>query len=183
VTPIAGASILADQPTFTWPMDAKAKTYRVEVGYKGGRTLWIEEKVTEVRLPYPATQKPLARGREYRWQVWAVNEDEVHPLAAEGFFVVSAAVAEAMKALQALATSADAADLVLAAATYEAYEVYDEALAVYERLCRQVPQQPALHAARAALYERAGRQDEAKKAWAEAVKLGFVRPGQEGDKP
>jgi hypothetical protein len=175
VTPIAGARVLTDQPAFTWPPDSKAKTYRVDLAFTSGRKLW-EKETTEPRLAYPAQEKPLPRDREYTWRVWAVNPDEVRPLVTAGFYVPSAREAAELEKVQALARSADPADRALAALTYEAYEVYDQALALYERLRQQAPKQPVFHTACAVLYEQAGRQEEAEKAWAEAEKLGVVRP-------
>ena len=73
--------------------------------------------------------------------------------------------------------------MLLAALAYEGNGVYEEALRLYERLCELSPRESAYHAARAALYEQAGRTAEAKKAWTEAEKSGYVRPAKEPAKP
>jgi Flp pilus assembly protein TadD len=97
---------------------------------------------------------------------------------ASDFTIASASAIEALRQLRPLASSSDSADVLLAALTYEGYEVQGEALALYERLCRLAPREAAFHAARAALYERAGRREDAERAWTEAKKLGFVRPAK-----
>jgi Flp pilus assembly protein TadD len=58
--------------------------------------------------------------------------------------------------------------------TFERERANHEALITYERLAKLSPHEAAFHAACAQLYERAGRPEDAKKAWAKAKELGYV---------
>jgi hypothetical protein len=177
VTPVDGSRVLTDRPAFTWRPVPKVKGYRIEVFKKADLKVkpeWTADP-TEARWTYP---RPLPRGREYAWRVYAVTDEEVRPCAGGGFYLVGAGETGDLEKLQTLAAGDDAGDLVLAAVGYEGQQAYGEALAAYERLCRRAPHAAAFQAARAALLERAGRTEEAKKAWADAEKAGFVLPAK-----
>jgi hypothetical protein len=188
VTPITGTSLLTDRPAFAWPTDPKAKGYLVELYTSTGRLVWQAES-TEARLTYPSDKKLLSPNRQYTWRVLSNYEDEHKQLAerkqiATGdFYFVTAQKAAELKALEPLAHSADLGEVQLAALAYEANKVYDAALRLYERMCQAAPLEPAFHAARAVLYEQAGRSEDAAKAWATAEKLGFVRPAKAATGP
>jgi tetratricopeptide (TPR) repeat protein len=70
-----------------------------------------------------------------------------------------------------LARSAAPADLLVAALSYEAHGVYNEALRLYERLAELVPSEGNFQRALASYYERAGLLEQAKAAAAKAKKL------------
>jgi tetratricopeptide (TPR) repeat protein len=184
VSPMQGATIVTDRPTLVWTPAEKAKAYRVELIASGSNRLIWRAEATEARLSYPDKQKPLTRGRKYEWRVTAELGEELSKLVAKSdFSLATAAEAEELAKLKPLTESKDAPDLILAAATYHAYGVYGEALAIFERLAEVSPKEPAYQAARAAYYERGGRRDDAKKAWTRAKELGFVLPAEEGGKP
>jgi hypothetical protein len=179
VVTFTGTSVLMDRPSFCWPADEKAKSYLVELFTATGRLLW-QATTTMPTLSYPEGKKPLTPNRLYTWHVLSDYGNERKPLAGGDFFFVSAAKASALQALEHGANSSNIPDVLLAAMTYECQGVYEEALRLYERLCELAPQESAYHAARAALYEQAGRKTEAKKAWTEAEKLGYIRPKENG---
>jgi tetratricopeptide (TPR) repeat protein len=172
VTPIDHSRVLSDQPVLLWPAVPKAKSYKVEMMLQStGRVIWRADSEMP-RLVYPAKEKSLRRDREYLWRaLWVAEDGEIKQCANAGFYVVPAEVVAEMEKLRNLATGNDPADLFLVALTYDAQEFYGEALEVYEKLCKLVPKKAVFHAARAVLYERAGRGEDARKARAEAEKL------------
>src|SRR5262249_19665379 len=64
--------------------------------------------------------------------------------------------------------------VLLAALTYDAYGVYDEALRLFERASNLSPDVAEFYALRAKYYyEPSGRVEQARQAWAKAEKLGY----------
>ena len=125
----------------------------------------------------PFKEKPLTRGREYVWEVLYETPDGLlKPCVTARFYTANPEEVGQMEKLRPLEEGNDPADLFLAALTYDHLQYYAEALAAYERLCRLRPTKGIYQAARAGLYEQAGRHEEAKKAWSEAEKAGVVRP-------
>jgi hypothetical protein len=175
VRPMAGATVTTGRPSLAWPAVTGATAYRVRLLDAEGKELWTETTKTPA-LPYPARRKALDHGDTYTWQVYAGKADGDRLVLTSDFEVLSEAVVKQLTALEPLVKGGDRADLLLAAATYHAYGVYDQALALYERLAREVPGEPAFHAACAAYYERGGRLDEARKALERAKKHGLVKP-------
>jgi hypothetical protein len=177
IIPIPDSTVLSDRPTLTWPKVDNAKNYRVELLAGGsGRLLWRREMLKENTLPFPKEEKELTRGRIYRWRVYAEDDkDDIHEVANTEFLVASKNQHDELQQLAPLiAQEAPVADLVLAALTFERERANHEALITYERLAKLSPHEAAFHAACAQLYERAGRPEDAKKAWAKAKELGYV---------
>src|SRR5207237_7175434 len=126
------------------------------------------------RLAYPETEKPLEFGKKYHWRVIPLKGDEAAdgPIVESHFQVVTKAEAEDLVELKALLTSAAPEELLLAAAVYEAHDVYGEALRLYERLAQLRPAEANYQIALAGYYQRAGNRELAEKARERARRLG-----------
>jgi len=174
VTPLFGATILSDRPTFTWK-DAKAEAYQVELltgsQSRDQRRLWIAT-VKEPRLSYPAKEPPLPFGKLYRWRVTPLKGGEPAETAIveSKFLTLTRGEIDLLSGLAPLKASTDPTDLALAAVSYEAHGVYDEALGAYEELARRVPTDANLQITLGNYYDRAGAKDLADAARARAKK-------------
>jgi hypothetical protein len=179
LTPMHGTVILGDRPTFSWPAVSWADGYRVQLlsGVEGRdeRVLW-RAATKEPRVAYPEMEKPLVASRKYRWRVYAVKGEDKEVVVSSKFSTLTEEEATALAGMKALAEGEGQAELLLAAAVYESYGVYEEALKRYERLAELAPLQPGFQVALASYYERAGRPDRAKAARERAKKLGAVIP-------
>jgi hypothetical protein len=181
VTPIFGATVLEDRPSLAWPKVPGAVCYEVTLlgGAQGDEEhpLWAE-KTDAPRLPFPEKKKSLTRGDLYRWKVVAQLADNSAKPAGQGQFLVAPErTAKALARVQPLTRSKLPADWLLAAAVYEAWNVYGEALPLYERLAERNPNDGNLQRALARYYARAGRTDLADAARAKATRLGVeVQP-------
>src|SRR5581483_8647853 len=112
--------------------------------------------------PYPAKEKPLLHGSVYTWYVRARTDKKADQLAWKSqFWVATKMEIEELGQLKALTGSKDAGDLLLAALTYEEYGIYEEAMALFQRLVKLAPKEASFHAALAYYYERAARAEEA----------------------
>jgi Flp pilus assembly protein TadD len=103
----------------------------------------------------------LQRGYVYRWEV---TGQEGRPVSAATFSVATDSQLKQLAELQILATGEDRAELLATALSYTRVGADAEALAVYERLARLVPEEPSYHKALARLYRRAGRPEEVREA-------------------
>jgi hypothetical protein len=175
VTPLFGAAVLTGRPELSWPMVEKAEGYRVEllsgVERRPDRPLW-QATTKEMRLTYPAKEKPLECGRVYRWQVRPLSGGVPgEPSLRSRFQVLTEEEAAELAGLKPLVDSKSADDWLLAAVLYEAHGVSDEVLRLCERLEKARPGQPAFPRILATYYERAGRPDLAEAARERAAKL------------
>jgi hypothetical protein len=161
VSPLYGAVILTDRPTLSWPSVAKAEAYQVELlSGDGKRSLW-KAKAEKMQLSYPEKEKPLEPGKKYLWRVTSPTGDV---LVDSKFSVPEKEEGEELAALKPLEASKEPADLLLAAVAYESHNVFDRALALYERLAEARKDEAGYHLALANYYERAGRKDKAEAA-------------------
>jgi tetratricopeptide (TPR) repeat protein len=170
--------VLADRPTFVWSPDKeKATAYHVNVVLAGsGRRVWTTT-VKEPKLTYPRGEPALRRGRKYEWSVVAEVNSKTTVLCKSSFSVASAEDVEKLKGIAKWAASKSQGDLLLAALAYESIGMYEEALALFERLSQRSPEVGAFHAILAKYYfEPGGRAEEARKAWAQAKKLHYPVP-------
>jgi hypothetical protein len=184
ISPIDGTNLLYDRPTFAWPAAAKAVSYRVELlrlaDSKVEHVLWREPAV-ETHLKYPAKKPPLEPGLPYRWRVYAIHGAGREEAVARGSFIVAMAKSrEQLAGLKKLADSADDADRLTAALTYEAFGVFEEALALFEKLADCSPAEPSFQVALANYYALAGLHDRSRAAQAKAEKLGAVSDTKRG---
>jgi tetratricopeptide (TPR) repeat protein len=176
VTPIFESTVLTDRPALAWPVVENADGYQVRLysarlGQRE-RLLW-KSPAKEPRLAYPESEKPLAPGGRYRWQVLAAgNASQDREVVDSTFTCAARESLEELKRLKPLAASNDPADWVLAAAAYDVAGCCDEALALYERLAERSPDAANVQVALVYYYQRAGRTEKAKAAREKARKLG-----------
>jgi hypothetical protein len=178
VTPLYGATVLTDRPTFTWYPAAKADSYRVELWSGEGRQRLWRAQTTAARLDYPPNERALKPGTGYQWRVLARRgEDEDPVLVVDSkFSTPTKSEADDLAAVKPLAAGDNPADLLLAAVMYEEHGVYGEALAIYEKLAAKRPEEANFQLALANYYERGGRSAAAAAARAKAKQLGAVVP-------
>jgi hypothetical protein len=174
VTPMFGATVLTDRPTFTWVAAEGTTEYVVEVvRFVGKQRVW-PETTKEPKMAYPENALPLKFGVQYRWKVTArLGEGKEAVVVESTFAVAPKRAAEELIGLEKLRKSDDPADLLLAAAFFEAHGALGEALEVYEVVATKLPNEANVQAALASYYERAGRGDLAKKSIERAEKLGW----------
>jgi tetratricopeptide (TPR) repeat protein len=141
------------------------------------RPLW-QASTNEARLTV-TDGGPLEEGKKYRWRVYALEEGGEERVLLESHFFICASeeVADLARLVQ-LAASSAPGDWLLAAAVYEGYGVYDQALSLYERLAKEVPEAAEVQVALACYYRRAGRPEKAKEARERAEKLGAEVPAR-----
>jgi hypothetical protein len=178
VTPLYDATVLTTRPTLTWQPGEKVESYQVQVwSGDGQRRIWRATTTAE-RLEYPPKEPALKPGTKYLWRVTArgAKDEDLGQLVDSKFSTAGKEEVEELAALKPLAASADEADLLLAALTYQAYGVYGEALALYEKLAAKQPDEPSFQLALASYYGRAGRTKEAAAAREMAKKLGAKLP-------
>jgi hypothetical protein len=180
VTPMYGTTILGDKPLLSWRPAEKADSYQVELWSGNGQRLLWRETTAAPRLAYPEKQPALKPGTKYLWRVYALRGEDLDPrrVVDSKFMTTTKEEAQELAGLPRAAASADVAELLLAAATYEAHGVYEEALALYEKLAEKLPAEANVQVALAGYYERAGRPEQAKAAREKARKLGAVLPGK-----
>ncbi len=167
IIPISDSAVLSDSPEFSWPSQQEAVTYEISV-YSRKDRLWKFQTKT-LQATYTATQ-PLKPGRIYQWKVVAETPTGSQ-LVCEAEFTV--AFAEDAEGLAELAASKEPSLVALAAAGYEQLDLMAEAITTYERLVVLTPKAAAMHAALSDLYDRAGREKEARKSRKAASNLGF----------
>jgi hypothetical protein len=178
VIPMYGATVLDDRPTLSWRPAPGASSYEVRLIDALGRELWTAQTRCH-HIAYDKARDALTRGRGCYWNVSARTEKgEMTVVTESRFFVAPASEARVLAELRPLSESMDPADLLVAAATYQAHGVHDEALALYERLSRLSPRDPFFHAIRSAYYRLAGRQDEARSELELARRLGYKGAGE-----
>jgi hypothetical protein len=153
ITPIFGATLANDRPAFTWPPVEGATTYRIKLLSGAGRELWRAE-TKEARSAFPEGKEPLQRGYVFRWEV---TDQDFRPLASGEFSVATDSELKQLDELKALADSGDRADLLATALAYRRLGAYAEAIAIYERLAKQSPDETAYREALSELYRLAGR--------------------------
>jgi hypothetical protein len=168
VTPLRGTLALSRRPTLTWPAPSATTCERR-----------LEWKVSTERanLSYPEKQRDLPAGVTRSWEVTARFKGDKEEVVVKSRFNVAAEVeAKQLARLRPLVEDKASEGWVLAVATYEAYGALDEALALYERLARERPEQANYQRALAADYARAGLTKQAEAARQAARKLGADIP-------
>ena len=185
VSPLFGAAILIQTPTFLWPAVARAESYEVELrSADDQRRIWLVS-CKENKLQYPRQEsgvggtpiEPLKHEEKYHWRVTARSKDAPlgKPIESQ-FIVLPKTEIESSKPLEKLAAANDPTHWLLAAMTYESLGAWGEALPLYEKLAKQAPNELNYQIVLANLYERAGMLDRAEAAKAKAKELGVGRP-------
>jgi hypothetical protein len=162
VTPLFGSMVVSERPTLTWPAVSGATGYEVRLVSGQGKEERLEWKATttESRLRYPDGQPPLPAGVVRYWEVRAQLPGGKEQVAVRSKFNLATETERAsLRKLERLVDSSDAADWLLAAASYEAYFAYDEALRLYEKLAQRHPEAAHVHTALASYYARAGQKE------------------------
>ena len=177
VTPLLGSTILTQRPTFAWPALKGAARYDVRLFSGEGKERQREWKQTAVspepRLSYPESEKELPLGVTRFWQVTGLDAEGKFVATIEYRFSVAAEAELARQpALRKLAESADPNDWLLAAASYEEFAAYGEALPLYQKLAGKRPEQANYQVALMHYYGRAGLFDKAEEARLKAGTLG-----------
>ncbi len=169
ISPIQGATLLTQRPVLRWPAVENALEYEVVV-YNGKLRHWSSTaSKAEVNYEGPA----LKPSRTYRWEVVAKMTGEVRRVGNGEFTIATGDQLAEAQEIKEVATGEDVAGLALAALSYERLGMFEEALAVYERLAKLAPDTSPFHAALADLYEKAGRREDSAQARTRAEKLGF----------
>jgi hypothetical protein len=125
-------------------------------------TLW--QQVTERASLTYSGEKPLPRGQTYHWRLKVRQGGREETVVESQFRVITLAKERQLAPVKVLAKSEAPADVLLAAAAYEAHGVTDEALPLYERAARKLPDAVSIQVALACLCRRAGREAEAGRA-------------------
>ena len=171
IMPISGALIATDRPELAWPPREAASSYCIRLFSPGGRELWRAD-TTGTRLPYPEGRRPLEPDNEYRWDVVAridrrVAEGESTEVYAEvvrgKFTVATRSERAAIEELKAIAAGRDRADRLGAAIGLARMDAVAEAIAAYESLVAQAPEEPYYRQELAGLRGRAGHAEVAPK--------------------
>jgi hypothetical protein len=178
VTPMNGSTVLTNQPALAWQPAPGVSDYQVRLVLgrldKDGepdKILWTVS-TKEAHLPYPKDAKALHFGSVYSWYVIArPGQKDEEVIWRSQFWVATREELAELTKIQPLAGSKDAGEVLLAALTYQEYGVYEKALALFERLAKQLPKESCFQAALADYYERAGRPQEAKEALKRAKEL------------
>lgn len=178
-SPLEGSRVLTLTPKFSWIPAARGASYQVELRTGDGKaTLWRATTQGWI-LPYPEQQKPLEYGESYRWRVTVrLPAGGAKEVVGGRFQVATEAEGEELALVQPLATSKDSRHLLFAAATYDAYGVFDEALDLFDRLAHTYPEEAHFQRALAAYYERAGDKATARRARERARQLEATGPGK-----
>lgn len=178
-SPIDAANVLTVTPRFSWLPAAQRASYQVELLSGDGKaTLW-KATTEEQILFYPERRKPLEYGRSYCWRVTARLSGGGEKEVVRGRFqVLAKEEIDELAWVKTLAESADPLQKLLAAATYDAHGVYDEALDLFDRLAHVYPNEAHFQRALAVYYERAGNQVMAQRARERAQQLGAAVPGK-----
>jgi tetratricopeptide (TPR) repeat protein len=178
VTPMYGTTVPGARPTLSWQAVEKAESYQAELWNGNGQRLLWRATTAEPRLAYPDKEAALQPGTKYLWRVYARQGENLGPkrVVDSKFMTLTKAEARELADLPRAAVSADVAEMLLAATTYEALGVYEEALALYEKLAMKLPGGANVQIALAGYYERAGREEQARMAREKARKLWAVLP-------
>lgn len=167
VQPIKWAAVPSTRPTLTWEPDPKSQKYQVQLfAYRFGEekpeVLWQQDTLLP-RLEYPPKEKPLVREETYRWMVIPIRDGKPEAPIVESYFsVLSADRLQALADLEHLQKSDKAEDLFLIARLFESTHVFDQALPMFERLEKSLPNHADVLRSLAFLYTQSGRLEQAR---------------------
>jgi hypothetical protein len=156
IRPIAGSTLLATKPKFSWPAIPKAKQYTLNLYFLGNRVWSASSEKTE--LDY-AGDTPLKSGSMYSWEVTTTLDDKPMTVCEGMFHTISDRQRADAEAIEKLLAKPEPAYLALAAMWYKQNELVSEAIVVNEQLAKLVPDS-AVYRELAELYFRAGCADE-----------------------
>lgn len=183
ITPSNDTAVVTDRPAFSWPAQGADAEYHftlVDVD-SGGTTL--DQTTRLSRLALAADRPALTRGHFYQWQVATQTVDQ-KPLKINGeFWVLDADEAKHLEQLASLADSSKSEEVLLAAITYRAYECADDALKMFERLLRLVPDDPFVRSACEQAYRQVGRFEDAERLRREGMNAGSTQPSDRKQQP
>lgn len=173
IRPLRGSAVLSGRPTLSWPTarGAGAYTVRLFVGRGADRQLLWKAAVDEPRLSYPGRQAALRPGRTYYWDVLRTQAGTPRVVAQGRFSVLTIEEAADLEKLKPLTESKSPSDWLLAAAAYEAANVFDAALPLYEKLAEKRSRQAGYQRALANYYRRSDQEEKARLAAKRAAEL------------
>ena len=172
IRPAAGRAVLECTPAFAWQPVSGAKAYRVELfraDADGDHRVWVADAV-EPRLPFPAAEKPLARGKDYLWRVTTNGGSQLVVPDVKFGVLDEAAAADAVE-LAPLEQSADPNDWLLAAVLYAKMDLNEKPIALLEKVAAKRPDSGVVWKLLQQLYEAAGRVGDGEKARARLAQL------------
>ena len=174
VVPIDGSTTSEPQPKFEWPAVKGAAAYQLTCSKQGAPPWKVETK--EPRATYNGPK--LNPGAEYRWTVTTTIAGREETVVKAHFQTadedVLASLPDLAKEFTAAEEAKEPAVMALIALEFEHRLLLGLAADAYDRLARLTPKSPAVHAALAELYARAGRVQESQQHRKLAKDLGFV---------
>lgn len=149
------------RPTFRWKAVPGAASYKVRLEDQDGTQIWQAETET-TNIAFPAKFPELKPGGDYVWTVTTVVGNDTFK--ATGLFWLLPAdklkgVNEELEALKEVED--EATRQVLRAEIYARAELWDEAIASYEKLAEISPELASAHSQLAELLAAQGRKEEA----------------------
>ncbi|MCC6348513.1 MAG: hypothetical protein IT347_02850 [Candidatus Eisenbacteria bacterium] len=172
-------AVLEDAPVFEWRSVPGAIRYRVSLAPVGGPETWSREVPAasgpERTLAYPPDAAPLADGREYEWEVTALDDrGSLRRESARVRLLAKASRDDVRANLERIASgaSADTAAARFLSGSYLCgLELYDAAARQFRELSALVPGSAAPHEALGNLYLKVGASDRAAAEFRQALAL------------
>jgi hypothetical protein len=154
---LSATAVQQARPVFVWGALPGATAYKVRLWDENGELVWQREALTP-RLDYPTEAPSLKPNTDYLWTVTSTVDDTVFK--GEGNFQVlddekSRAVKVELDALD--FSQDDAVAGVLRAEVFARYELWDDAIAIYQQLDTKFPASEAIRNALSELLIGQGR--------------------------
>lgn len=172
-SPLANSRVLAARPTFRWPAVKEATGYEISLfKLAEAKPEWTATTAKNSYTPPP--KQALSEGQYYLWRVVATLKTGKKETVVDNFSValLDKKKREQLKVVEPFKTSADPEDWLMAAATYQAFRVADEAFPLYERVAAKRPGQVGLLWKIHSYCQRAQDKGKAKEVEKELRKLG-----------
>lgn len=173
ISPLANSQVLSARPTFRWPAVKEATGYEVRLtDWSGDKPEWTAKAATNSYTP--TAKQGLAEGKNYLWRVVATLKSGKQLTVVDDYSValLEGKKRERLKAVEPFRNSPDPEDWLIAAATYQAFRVADEAFVLYEKVAAKRPGQVGLLWKLHSYCQRAQDKGKAKEVEKELRKLG-----------
>jgi hypothetical protein len=176
IRPLPESTLLAERPTFSWPVDANAKKYVLNL-YLRGKRVW--SATTDAATLKYASETKLKPGAMYSWEVVADPDGDAAKICESVFHTASDRQRAEASGLEKLLSKPDTPSLALAAMWYKKNQFVTEAIAVHQRLAKR-SNDTAVYWSLSELCWQAGREVEAKAAANRATELDKASDGGKG---